>query len=784
MSKLHTPAPCQGSVFQARRPIVALASLFLALTTAPASAADGLDGASIARTRTSPTRAPLTRVHLDSEADGTLWARGSTYKARFDAHGATYVPFLGSSAPRNFPVSFALLRAHGDAGELALSTPSSALLAGDRVVIDRGPVDEVYELGLGGIEQTFVIEERPASSSLTLVVGVSTELAPRAAAELEFANELGGVRYGSAFVRDADGTKRAVPSRFVGDAIEIVVPAEELARASYPLVVDPVLSTFAVDNSAADTFRPDVAWDASTDRLLVVMEEVFSATDHDVYVEFLDQAGAQLASGYADQSSEDWREPKCANLDHADQFMIVAAQGLGVGNLVRGRYTPASSIAFNTKFTIDSGAITEKFSPDVGADPTPSASAGYLVVYTTDSGATRSSAWRTLDRTGALGSVSSYAGVADNARCIVSNSNNGTLWLVMDRSGATFSNDVYAWTVDTTGTSVSGATIVSSASGDFAEPAAASRLDDGTFVVGWQERTAGVNDVKVKLLSSSLATLDQRVLSTLEGSSSLAEDQRTLTLDSDGETVLAAYAESIPGSATDYDLFLTEMFVLGGALGVSDGHLRIDANANLDELPQVTSAWSSGGARDSFAFAWDRVGAIGTANVLAGYYEGFEGGPVGGFCYGDGSGTACPCANVGGAGRGCPHSANPLGARLRANGSADLSSDTLVLVANDLPATTSCLFFQGNTQIAGGGGSVFGDGLRCTSGGVVRLGTKTAVAGATSYPQGADATVSVRGAVPATGAVRYYQAWFRNAISFCTADTFNTTNALSVTWLP
>lgn len=762
----------------------ALASVFLALASPPTSAAERVDDTALPRARAAHVRGAREHVHLDVDSGGAIWARGSAYKARFDAHGATYVPFLGSRAPRNFPVTFALVRAHGDAGELALSTPSNAVLEGERVVLDRGPVDEVYELGLDGVEQTFVIEERPASSSLTLVVAVTSELAPRDGAGLEFANALGGVRYGSAFLRAQDGSKRPVPSRYVDGSVVIDVPAHELERATFPLVVDPVLSTFAVDNSPADTFHADVAWDASTDTLMVAMEEVFSATDHDVYVEYVDVAGVQIASGYADQSSEDWREPQCANLDHADQFTIVAAQGLGVGNLVRGRSTPASSIAFAPKFTIDSGAITEKFSPDIGTDPTFSASAGYLVVYTTDTGAIRSSAWRTLDRTGVVGTVSSYSGVATNARCIVSNSNHGSLWLVMDRSGATLSNDVYAWTVDTTGASVSGATIVTNAPGDFAEPAAASRLDDGTFVVGWQERTAGVNDIKIKLLSDTLATLDQRVLSTLEGSGTLAEDQRTLSLDSDGETVLAAYAESIPGSATDYDLFLTEMFVLGGALGVSDGHLRIDANANLDELPQVTSAKSSGGAANSFAFAWDRVGSIGTANVLAGFYTGFDGGPVDGFCYGDGSGTACPCANVGGAGRGCPHSANPLGARLRANGSADLSSDTLVLVASDLPATTSCLFFQGNTQIAGGGGSLFGDGLRCTSGGVVRLGTKTAVAGATSYPQGGDATVSVRGAVPATGAVRYYQAWFRNAVSFCTADTFNTTNALSVTWLP
>jgi len=38
---------------------------------------------------------------------------------------------------------------------------------------------------------------------------------------------------------------------------------------------------------------------------------------------------------------------------------------------------------------------------------------------------------------------------------------------------------------------------------------------------------------------------------------------------------------------------------------------------------------------------------------------------------------------------------------------------------------SSALYFQGTTQMAGGAGIAFGDGLRCAGGSIVRLGTKT-----------------------------------------------------------
>jgi hypothetical protein len=93
------------------------------------------------------------------------------------------------------------------------------------------------------------------------------------------------------------------------------------------------------------------------------------------------------------------------------------------------------------------------------------------------------------------------------------------------------------------------------------------------------------------------------------------------------------------------------------------------------------------------------------------------------------------------------------------------------------------LYFQGTNPQNGGLGSVFGDGLRCAGGSVVRLGTKLNAAGASAYPVGGDPPISVRGMIPGAGATRFYQAWYRNSALFCTPNaTFNLTNGWRVTW--
>jgi len=154
------------------------------------------------------------------------------------------------------------------------------------------------------------------------------------------------------------------------------------------------------------------------------------------------------------------------------------------------------------------------------------------------------------------------------------------------------------------------------------------------------------------------------------------------------------------------------------------------------------------------------------------------------FCYG--TAAACPCANAGQPHAGCENSFGTGGGRLVSEGIASVANDTLALNASGLPATVSTLFFQGTSQVANGLGGVFGDGLRCAAGVTIRLGIRNSSSGWACYGEGnpGDTPISVRGMVPAGGGQRHYQAWYRNAATFCSGFTFNLTNGLTVNWAP
>ncbi len=153
------------------------------------------------------------------------------------------------------------------------------------------------------------------------------------------------------------------------------------------------------------------------------------------------------------------------------------------------------------------------------------------------------------------------------------------------------------------------------------------------------------------------------------------------------------------------------------------------------------------------------------------------------YCYGD-SFLLCPCGNsvTQGTLSGCTNSLG-LGGMLVGSGTPSVGADTLALNASQLPGSTTVVFVQGSTVDGGGFGSPVGDGLRCVLGAIVRLGTKTASAGAASLPGAGDPLISVRGgALP--GQSLYYQAYYRNAAFFCTPATFNYTNGVAALWSP
>jgi len=117
-----------------------------------------------------------------------------------------------------------------------------------------------------------------------------------------------------------------------------------------------------------------------------------------------------------------------------------------------------------------------------------------------------------------------------------------------------------------------------------------------------------------------------------------------------------------------------------------------------------------------------------------------------------------------------------VGGRVDSSGVASIAADTLLLSGSNMP-NSSALYFQGSARTA----TVFGDGLRCAGGTVIRLSTRFNVGGASQYPDAGNPSVSVRGLVTAPG-TRTYQVWYRNAATFCTPSTFNLTNGIEIGW--
>jgi endonuclease I len=157
------------------------------------------------------------------------------------------------------------------------------------------------------------------------------------------------------------------------------------------------------------------------------------------------------------------------------------------------------------------------------------------------------------------------------------------------------------------------------------------------------------------------------------------------------------------------------------------------------------------------------------------------------FCFGDGTqSTPCPCGNNGATGHGCASSQVAAGAVLKAMGTT--TPDMLVLTASQTLPSALSIFLQGDGLVATG--AVFGDGVRCAGGHLLRLGSRNAVMGVTQYPDGADLSISARsaalGSPIAPGAMRYYQTYYRDPnLAFCAApqgNTWNVTNGVIIAW--
>lgn len=734
---------------------------------------------------------------FDERADASLWAVGDTYKMGFARDGASYLPFLGSDAPRDVPTRFRVRALRSGARELDFEHAAAPRRDGTRVVYERGPFLETYELDLERAEQSFLVRERPGTGPLTIELEVVSELARGAdAAGLRLTGERGGLRYSSAVAIDARGRRFDAPTRWAGDSIELELAAGDLASASFPLLVDPVITTFSFPDAGPGVrigFDPDVAYEPFGRQWGVAHEREFSATDHDVFLVQFDEDAQTWFDFAVDSSNVDFRAPRIASHRAGKQFLVVAQGGnVGSRRIYAKSYTYLSSGSPYTPsplLTVSPNGF-DAFAPDVGGDGGGASPSYYCVVWERVVSASDHDVLARMVRTD--GTIfGSTVFVSDTAALDVAPSISacdGPLpssfqdWTVAwSRDTGTFSYDLYAARVHWDGSITSAPFPLDTSSANTRAPSVSSPTNAATrnVLVAYTRGNGAGADTYGFLLEGATVRAHAN-LSILTGAPP-GDGQFYPSADSDGHSFVLVDTELFPGTSS-YGLHASTLTWFAGEISAAEAHVSLGVSGQSTPLPRLACAGATGGPARRTFIAWHFLDLAPDPYLYGSLYEA---GSFTSFCDPDSGGVPpCPCANPPStAGRGCENSASTGGARLTASGAVD--PDTVTLVASDMLPTALCLFTQ--TSATSNGGIVFGDGVRCTTGTTKRLATKAAAGGSASYPSGSDPSISMRSATLndpiLAGSVRYYFVYYRDPNpSFACAETFNATNALRIQW--
>lgn len=348
------------------------------------------------------------RLHF-VESNGELWARGATYKSHADVDGFTYYPFLGSDAPGVRPVTFRLRRATLEGRVLALSEHADVSVEGERVTLDRGPVEVVYDHASDSVEQSFYVDAAGATGDLVLDLDVTTDLtAAQDGRGFRFDGDLGGVHYGGAIVLDQAGHRADVPASLVAGSLTLTVPGSFLAEAEGQIIVDPILSTWTTDDSPESMLEPDIAYAGETDTFLYVYEEQFAVGDADVFFRETNISGVVESSSYVSLSVLNSIDPEIAYQDGDSVALIVYTVEDALGNsAIRGRVRDVVADAYVTPELVigevDSNWPVNR-NADVGGNGTTNPNGLFMVAWVREfTNGVHSARFKTVAADGTLG---------------------------------------------------------------------------------------------------------------------------------------------------------------------------------------------------------------------------------------------------------------------------------------------------------------------------------------------------------------------------------------------
>ncbi|MEZ6037854.1 MAG: hypothetical protein R3F29_10265 [Planctomycetota bacterium] len=348
---------------------------------------------------------PRIAVHTHETAPGEapygIWAAGADYKADF-AGGMTFVPVLGRDYPHNQPFAWRTTSVRiGDRellGERGAAVPTPRW-TDYRVEYVHGAVVEAYDVRAEGLEQSFVLAQRPAAAGELCIVGAvaSALWAPQVSqlhGDLVFCDDTGAalVRYGRAVAIDADGDVFPMTTDWDGTAITLRLSAEALATADFPLVVDPLLSNqWLLGTTAVAVGWTDAACETANPSCPTAFAYVrhYSATDGDVLVRVAPVTMVNHLSAFADLSvSGSADHPSLAYVRQTNRWvlayqnLVVATQQMQVrvGTFAGGQ--PVGVASASVPHVVPLG--THEWRPSAGGVMSAAGGAKALIVWQQD----------------------------------------------------------------------------------------------------------------------------------------------------------------------------------------------------------------------------------------------------------------------------------------------------------------------------------------------------------------------------------------------------------------
>jgi hypothetical protein len=344
------------------------------------------------RVQPDASRLALTQgVGLQATGDSALGG-GADYRVLFGVDGVRFEPALSRTCPETQHLRLRVASVRRGS-TVVLPTPLRTLPRCEATTVcypHADGVTERYEVRPDAVALSWTFADCPAGAGdLVVRYAVDTSLgAPAVEARGHvFGGEHGGVCIGGVTGIDARGRTIAGATAWVDGGLELSLPAEFVANASYPLVLDPTIGTVVPVSSSlswADG-EPDVAFDIATSHYLVVWERTFSATNVDIRGQRVSAAGSLVGGTIFFGSNGVAGKPRVANSNQLDRFGVVWIQQVGTTSSIQFQTVDVGNSTLSTPVVVATTTATPFPTADVGcATNAVGAGTGFFIVYDDD----------------------------------------------------------------------------------------------------------------------------------------------------------------------------------------------------------------------------------------------------------------------------------------------------------------------------------------------------------------------------------------------------------------